>query len=108
MVELFNKVTPNKQIPLKHNSLKAHMRQWKSDELYLGDQVSPHNILENEKAMSTIKSEHIFNRVVVPTLVLKCGLDNVVCNQTINEFFREIPNRDKMMITYDDVDHSLF
>ena len=68
--------------------------------------MSPHNILENEKAMSTLKSEHIFRRVTTPTLTIKCGLDTVVCNETINTFFQEIANRDKQMITYDDVDHN--
>ena len=58
IVEVLNKVSPNKMIPLRgSNPERAHLKLWKNDELNLGDQVSPHNILENEKAMSTLKSE---------------------------------------------------
>jgi acylglycerol lipase len=108
MVTMLNAVSPNKMIPFGSKSIKAHLQQWKTDEFYLGDHISPHTILENEKAMSVLKNEQTFSRVTIPTLILKCGLDKMVCNSSINKFFEEIPIRDKMMITYDDVDHSLF
>ena len=52
MVKVLNAVSPNKMLPFGGKNIKAHLQQWKGDELHLGDHISPHNILENEKAMT--------------------------------------------------------
>jgi len=62
----------------------------------------------NDKAFAAFKQERIADRITTPSLILRSGLDKVVSNSKIDEFFQQIPVRDKTMITYEDADHMLF
>jgi alpha-beta hydrolase superfamily lysophospholipase len=107
IVDMLKAVSPNKALPLNHPR-KKHLEEWLGDSLDLGGSVSPHNIEVNDRAFAALDQERIFERVTTPSLILRGGLDTVVSNDKIDEFFQTIPVRDKNMITYDDVDHMMF
>ena len=54
-----------------------------------------------------MRENKLFEKECPPTLILRAGLDESVDNGKIQEYFETIPQKDKQMLTYDDVDHQL-
>ena len=109
LLQMMGKVTPDKLFPLKGSETpKMHMKEWNEDHLNLGFSITPHNILQNDKAMKLLDSENIFEKQTIPsTLVIRAGKDKVVCNKKIEEMYDTLKIGDKQIITYDETDHNL-
>jgi hypothetical protein len=54
IVDMIKSVSPDKSLPISWPK-KKHLEEWLSDELDLGNQISPHNIEVNDKAFSALK-----------------------------------------------------
>lgn len=97
VVKTMAKVTPNKSIQIfDHTKAKRHLREWYNEPAnQLGSYVSPHNVIQNDLAMQKTKTDKLFEKMTPPTLILRCGLDKVVDNKAIQEYFETIPQPDK-------------
>merc|ERR1712086_744337 len=84
VAQVMSRVSPNQSIPLRDGKpVKKHLQEWINDPLHLGTTVTP-------------------------SLVIRAGNDDLVDNKAIQDFFRTIPVTDKQMMTYDEVNHSIF
>ena len=93
---MFEKISPDKQLDMSdRKEAKLHLKEMKQDPLNIGSKITPSNILVNERGFEIIEKEKIFDKVETPTLVLKGGKDKVVCNNKIDEFFKQIPVEQK-------------
>ena len=86
LVEMVKAVSPDKALPLNWPS-KKHLEEWLRDDLEQGSSISPHNLEVNDRAFAAFKQERIPERITNPTLILRSGLDKVVSNSKIDEFF---------------------
>lgn len=52
--------------------------------------------------------DELFEKVSMPTFVVRGGLDKVVCNDKIEQFYESMPaDADKLMLTMDEADHNI-
>ena len=51
MLEMISKVTPNKLFPQSKQE-KKHMQNWMSNDLYIGNYLSPHTAIFTNKIVS--------------------------------------------------------
>lgn len=65
-------------------------------------------MIQNDEAMKRIKNEKMFDKMTPPILILRAGLDTIVDNKEVNDYFTRLPQPDKQMITYDEVDHNIW
>lgn len=63
LLQMMEKVTPDKMFPMKGSEpSKMHMKEWHEDHLNLGFSITPHNILQNDKAMKMLSTDKIFEK----------------------------------------------
>jgi len=109
VAQVMSRVSPNQSIPLRDGKpVKKHLQEWINDPLHLGTAVTPHNLVQNDAMMQRLASERIAERTTTPSLLIRAGGDDLVDNKAIQDFFRTIPVTDKQMMTYDEVNHSIF
>ena len=79
-IQMFGKVSPNKEIPMGEKVKKKHLEQVRSDPLYYGSTITPNNILVNDQAMQAFSADRIASKMKAPTLLVLGGKDTVVSN----------------------------
>lgn len=63
LLQMMGNVSPDKMFPASGNSsAKMHMKEWNEDPLNMGSMITPHNILQIEKALKTLDSDMVFQK----------------------------------------------
>ena len=67
--------------------------------------ISPNNADKSREVIEMLKGDL---KIKIPSLFVRAGLDNFICNKTIEEKFDRIPQEaDKTMMTLDEASHQL-
>jgi hypothetical protein len=80
--KIIQKVNPNMDFRIGTDyAKKKHLKELIKDPSFYGRKNNSQNIALSMEAAASLEKDSLFDEIVTPTLILKCGKDTVISNE---------------------------